>query len=108
MDVSRTLYAILFVVALAFPVRRFVLWFHEHGFDFARLIAEVTVNEPAKGVTGAVLIASLAAIIFMVGECITRRDRISIVAVPVTLVFGVAVGLPLYLYLRLRPIDPVE
>ncbi len=108
MDVSRTLYAILFLTALAFPVRRFVLWFHEHGFDFPLLIDEVTATGPATGVTGAVLIASLTAIIFMIGECITRRDRLSIVAVPVTLVFGVAVGLPLYLYLRLRPIDPVE
>jgi len=108
MDVSRTLYAILFLTALVFPVRRFVLWFQDHGFDLDLLIAEVTATEPAKGVTGAVIIASLAAIIFMVGECVTRRDRLSIVAVPVTLVFGVAVGLPLYLYLRLRPIDPVE
>jgi hypothetical protein len=105
MDVSRTLYAILFLAALAFPVRRFVLWFQENGFDWSRLIAEVTATQLGTGVTGAVLIASLAAIIFMIGECITRRDKLSIIAVPVTLVFGVAVGLPLYLYLRLRRIE---
>ena len=34
----------------------------------------------------------------------TRRDWFSLICVPVTLIFGVAVGLPFYLYLRLRPL----
>jgi len=104
MDVSRGLYLLLILAALAFPVRRFVLWIDAHGLDWDALLMELTASDPARSVTGAVLIASLAALIFMVGEAVTRRDWLSLIAVPVTLVFGVAVGLPLYLFLRLRQI----
>lgn len=104
MDVSRTIYLLLTVLALAFPVRRFVNWYSEHGMDFRLLAAELTVTDPARGVTAAVVIASAATIVFIVGESVVRRDWLSLVCVPVTLIFGVAVGLPLYLYLRLRPL----
>ena len=104
MDVSRTLYLVLAVAALVFPVRRFLTWFNANGFDLPALWLELMVSEPTKGVTGAVVIASLATLIFIVGEATTRRDWLSMVCVPVTLIFGVAVGLPLYLYMRLRPL----
>ena len=104
MDATRLFYLALTLVALAFPVRRFVAWFWEHGLDLGLLVEAVTVNEPAKGVTMAVLIASLATLAFIIGEAWTRRDWFSLICVPVTLIFGVAVGLPFYLYLRLRPL----
>ncbi|MEM7742170.1 MAG: DUF2834 domain-containing protein [Pseudomonadota bacterium] len=104
MDPTRLAYLALTLLALAFPVRRFVLWTQEHGLDLALLWQELTVNEPARSVTGAVLIASVAALLFMIGETFTRRDWWSLVAVPVTLIFGVGVGLPFYLFLRLRPL----
>lgn len=103
-DVSRTLYLGLTGLALVFPVRRFVTWVWENGLDLEALVAELTVSDPVRSVSVAVLIASMATIIFIVGEAFTRRDWWSLICVPVTLVFGVAVGLPLYLYLRLRPI----
>ena len=104
MDVSRSIYLVLTLLALAFPVRRFVTWFDENGLDLEALLAELTANDPVKGVTFALILASLATLVFIVGEATTRRDWLSLVCVPVTLIFGVAVGLPLYLYLRLRPI----
>lgn len=103
-DVSRTLYLGLTLVGLAFPVRRFVTWVWENGLDLQALVAELTVSDPVRSVSMAVLIASLATIVFIIGEAFTRRDWLSLICVPVTLVFGVAVGLPLYLYMRLRPI----
>lgn len=104
MDISRAIYLVLFLAALAFPVRRFILWVWENGLLWGPLIADLTASDPARSVTGAVLVASLAALVFMVGEAFTRRDWLSLSAVPVTLIFGVAAGLPLYLFLRLRPI----
>ena len=103
-DVSRTLYLLLTLAALAFPVRRFVLWFWENGLDFQKLVDALLASDPARGVTMAVLIASFATLIFIIGETFVRRDWWSLICVPVTLLFGVAVGLPLYLYMRLRPI----
>ena len=104
MDVSRTIYLLLTLVALAFPVRRFAEWFFEHGFDLSRLAQEVTATDPMRAVTFSVILLTCAALVFMVGEATTRRDWLSLICVPVTLIFGVAVGLPFYLYLRLRPL----
>lgn len=100
----RLIYLAVLVIALAFPVRRFVLWIAEHGLDIEMLIQALTASDPARGVTSAVLVASFATLCFIVGEATTRRDWLSLICVPVTLIFGVAVGLPLYLYLRLRPL----
>lgn len=104
MDISRTIYLLLTLAALVFPVRRFGMWLWDNGLDLQQLVAEVTVSDPVRGVTGAVLIASAATLVFIFGEAFARRDWLSLVCVPVTLIFGVAVGLPLYLFLRLRPI----
>ena len=104
-DISRTLFLILTVIGLAFPVRRFALWFHENGLDVDALTTALTATEPSRGVTGALFIASAAALVFMIGEAVTRRDWFSLICVPLTLIFGLAVGLPAYLYLRLRPLD---
>lgn len=102
MDPARLAYLALTLLALAFPVRRFVMWVQEHGLDLTLLWHELTINEPARSVTGAVFIASIAVLLFIVGEAYARRDWWSLVAVPVTLMFGVGVGLPFYLFLRLR------
>ena len=104
MDVTRTLYLLLTLAALVFPVRRFVTWVWENGLDMQALVADLTATDPARSVSMAVLIASFATLIFIIGEAFTRRDWWSLICVPVTLIFGVAVGLPLYLYLRLRPL----
>jgi len=104
MDLSRTLYLGLTLTALAFPARRMALWFWEHGLDLDLLAATLSASAPARSVAGAVLVASTATVVFVIGEAWVRCDRLSLVCVPVTLIFGVAVGLPLYLYLRLRPL----
>ena len=105
MTTSRVIYALITLAALAFPVRRFVLWFHDNGFDLPALWVELSATPVSLGLTGSLVLASAAAIIFIIGECLTRRDRLGLIAVPVTLIFGLAVGLPFYLFLRLRPVD---
>ena len=105
MDLTRTIFLGLTLAALAFPVRRMVLWLSEHGLDTDLLVGELTASDPARSVTGAVLIASAALVVFIIGEATIRRDWLSMVCIPVTLIFGVAVGLPLYLYMRLRPLN---
>lgn len=105
MDLPRLIFLGLTITALAFPVRRMVLWADEHGLDLSLLVADLTAGDAARSVTGAVLIASAAVVVFVIGEATIRRDWLSMVCIPVTLIFGVAVGLPLYLYMRLRPLS---
>ena len=105
MDLIRLIYLGLTLTALAFPVRRMVNWTQTHGLDVDLLVAELTAGEAVRSVTGAVLIASATLLVFVIGEATARRDWPSMICVPVTLIFGVAVGLPLYLYMRLRPLS---
>ena len=98
------LYLVLALLGLAFPVRRFANWLAETGGDWTALVAVATANEPTRGMVDALIIVSTASVLFMIGECVARRDRVSIIAVPVTILLGPAVGLPLYLYLRLRAV----
>lgn len=86
MDFTRLSFLALTLLALIFPVRRYVIWFSEHGFDLERLIKEITVNDPATGLVGAVLIASAGTIILIVGEAFLRRDWLSLICVPITLI----------------------
>lgn len=104
MDLSRTLYLLLALLGLVFPVRRFAQWFDSHGVDLALLTETLMGNLLTRGITDALIIVSTACIVFMVGECWLRRDRLSTIAIPTTLLLGPAVGLPLYLFLRLRRI----
>ena len=102
MDVARTFYLLLALAGLIFPVRRFVEWFNANGLDFGLLAQSLGASEPSRGLTSAIVIASLATVVFIVGEATTRRDWLSMICVPVTLLLGAAVGLPLYLFMRLR------
>lgn len=104
MDFTRSSFLALTLLALVFPVRRYVEWFAENGPDFALLVAEVTINGPATGLVDAILIVSAATIILIIGEAYLRRDWLSLICVPATMVFGAGVGLPLYLWMRLRPL----
>ncbi len=107
MDITRLSFLALTVLALVFPVRRYIQWFGEHGPDFRLLASEVTANGPATGLVDAILIASAATIILIIGEAYLRRDWWSLICVPATMVFGVGVGLPFYLWMRLRPIHSI-
>ncbi|MCF6304675.1 MAG: hypothetical protein L3J33_04835 [Rhodobacteraceae bacterium] len=50
-------------------------------------------------------IALLALTGFAGNECVARKYYLPLVALPVAVVFGLGAGLPLYLFLRSRPLD---
>lgn len=105
MSASRVLYALMAVAALAFPVRHFATWLWAHRADPEGMIAALFANDLVTGLIGVLVLTNAATVVFIVSECTIRRDRLGLIAVPVTMVYSVAVGLPLYLYLRLRPIE---
>lgn len=105
MSPARSFFLALTVFGLVFPTRRFALWFTENGLDFSAFRVAVTVNAATTGMVTSVVIVVAACVVFMISEALARQDPISLVAVPVTVLLGPAVGLPLYLFLRLRPLD---
>ena len=50
-------------------------------------------------------IALLALAGFAGNECVARKYYLPLVALPVAVVFGLGAGLPLYLFLRSKPMD---
>ncbi|MEM0943412.1 MAG: DUF2834 domain-containing protein [Pseudomonadota bacterium] len=99
---SRPIYLILALAGAAIPLRRYISWISENGFDGGAAMAAVSANGLTLGLGGTMLIVTLAVLVFIVTECAARRDEVAILAAPVTLVMGVAAGLPLYLFLRSR------
>jgi len=50
------------------------------------------------------IIASLAIIVWVSAEVAVRRNWVALIAIPATVLIGISSGLPLYLFLRTRPL----
>ncbi len=104
MSVLRMIYLVLAIWGAVHPMYYFVQWFNENGFDFRLLIDAWTVNAAARGVAWDLTIAAIALTVFIVAEVATRRNWLALIAIPATFGIGVSCGLPLYLFLRSRPV----
>ncbi len=80
----------------------FVSWFKENGWSLAGLIDAWYVNDSTHGLVWDLTIAAIALTVFVLAECVQRRDWLGLVAIPATYCIGVSCGLPLYLFLRSR------
>ncbi|MEM7506900.1 MAG: DUF2834 domain-containing protein [Pseudomonadota bacterium] len=102
---ARASYLGLALCGLIFPARRYGAWLLENGFDVGALQVALTQTPITAGLTGTVFVVTTATVVFIVAECRARRDPAAMMCVPLTLLFGVAFGLPFYLYLRQRRRD---
>lgn len=83
----------------------FVTWFRVEGNTLGGIIDAWTVNEAARGLMWDLTIAAVALTIWIIAEVYVRKDYwIGVVCIAATFCIGVSCGLPLYLYLRTRPI----
>ncbi|CUH79856.1 DUF2834 domain-containing protein [Tropicibacter naphthalenivorans] len=83
-------------------------YFSQHlistGWDFQALIDAWYVNDSTTGLTWDLTIAAITLTIWVLAEVAVRRNWLTLIAIPATFCIGVSCGLPLYLYLRSRPI----
>jgi len=96
----RHLYALLAVVGTVFPLWRFLPFLRDHGLD-PSLFVQQLFSTPVSGFFAMdVLISTLVLWLFVYFE--GRRISIPHRWAPVlaTIVVGVSLGLPLFLYLR--------
>ncbi len=104
MSPLRMLYLALAIWGAVHPMYHFVQWFGENGFDLAGMAAAWNVNAAASGLVWDLTIAAIALTVFIVTEVAVRRNWIALIAIPATFCIGVSCGLPLYLFLRTRPV----
>ena len=104
MSPLRLTYLALAIIGI-FPWVYFYGWFQANGWDLGAMIDAWYVNEATTGLVYDLTIAAIALTIFIIAECLARRDYLGLVAIPAIFMIGVSCGLPLYLFLRSRPLD---
>jgi len=104
MSPLRMTYLALAVWGAVHPMYWFVTWFRENGWSLAGMIEAWNVNAATTGLVWDLTIAAIALTVFIIAEVIARRNWVALVAIPATYCIGVSCGLPLYLFLRTRPV----
>lgn len=101
----RLIYLGLAIWGAIHPMYYFVTWFSEHGVDLGLMVEAWHTNAASSGLVWDLTIAAIALTVFVVAEVAVRRNWIALLAIPATFCIGVSCGLPLYLFLRSRPIE---
>lgn len=103
MSPIRIVYLVLAIVGATLPMYYFVTWFMENSWSIMAMVDAWHANASTTGLVWDLTIAAIALTVFIIAECVTRRDALSLLAIPATYCIGVSCGLPLYLFLRSRP-----
>ncbi len=100
----RWVYLGLAVWGAIHPMYYFISWFRDNGVSLSKMVDAWHVNAATSGLVWDLTIAAIALTVFIVSEVAVRRNWIALIAIPATFGIGVSCGLPLYLYLRSRPV----
>jgi hypothetical protein len=82
----------------------FVTHLRETGTGLAGLIDAWFVNAATTGLAWDLIIAAVALTVWIIAETAARRNWEALAAIPATIMIGLSCGLPLYLFLRSRPV----
>ena len=104
MSPLRLIYLGLAIWGAIHPMYYFLGYMQETGTGLSGLIDAWYVNGSTTGLTWDLTIAAIALTVWIVAEVSVRRNWLALIAVPATFGIGVSCGLPLYLFLRTRPV----
>jgi hypothetical protein len=104
MSVLRMIYLALAIWGAIHPMYYFVQWFLANGFDLMGMVDAWHANAASSGLVWDLTIAFIALTVWIIAEVAVRRNYIALIAIPATICIGVSCGLPLYLFLRTRPV----
>ena len=101
----RHLYLLLCFLGTILPYWKFVPWVMDHGLDLPLFFQELFASRIGASFGLDVVISAVVLFVFVGTE--GRRLSLSLLWLPVlaTLLVGVSLGLPLFLYLRQRKLD---
>ncbi len=104
MSPLRLTYLVLAIWGAVHPMAYFIAWFGDIGVSLSGLVQAWHTNAATSGLTWDLTIAAITLTIWIVAEVLVRRNWTSLIAIPATFLIGVSCGLPLYLFLRTRPV----
>ena len=100
----RLAYLALAIWGAIHPMAWFVKHMRDTGTGLAGLIDAWYVNASTTGLTWDLTIAAITLTIWIIAETTVRKNWLALIAIPATFAIGVSCGLPLYLFLRTRPV----
>ncbi len=100
----RWIFAALAVWGAIHPMYYFLRWFGQNGFDLMGMVDAWHANAASSGLVWDLTIAAVALTVWVLAEAVQRRLWLGLIAIPATFCIGVSCGLPLYLFLRTRPV----
>lgn len=103
MSPLRWLWLALAVWGAVHPMIWFVTWLRANP-GLPGMLDAWHANAATTGLTWDLTIAAVALICFILAETYVRKNWEALLAIPATLLIGVGCGLPLYLFLRARPV----
>jgi len=101
----RHVYLALCLVGALLPYWKFLPWILEHGLNLSLLCHELFATRIGAFFGLDVIVSAIALFVFIAIE--GRRLAMSLLWLPIiaTLLVGVSLGLPLFLYFRQRQLD---
>ncbi|WP_040672075.1 DUF2834 domain-containing protein [Rhodobacter ferrooxidans] len=104
MSPLRLLYLALATWGAIHPMYYFLRYMRENDGGFGAMIDAWYVNASTTGLTWDLTIAAISLTVWIVAETTVRKNWLALIAIPATFGIGVSCGLPLYLFLRSRPV----
>ncbi len=104
MSPLRIVYLLLAIWGAIHPMYWFMTWFGENGFDIWGMVDAWHANAASSGLVWDLTIAAVTLTVWICAEVWVRRNWLALIAIPATFCIGVSCGLPLYLFLRTRPV----
>ncbi|MEX0312003.1 MAG: DUF2834 domain-containing protein [Tateyamaria sp.] len=104
MSPVRIIYLGLAIWGAVHPMYYFISWFQANRWDLMAMVDAWHVNAATSGLVWDLTIAAIALTVWIISEVAVRRNWSALIAIPATFCIGVSCGLPLYLFLRSRPI----
>ena len=97
---TKHIYLLLGFLGVVLPYSQFLPWLAENGLNIPLLIEQIATPQIAAFGWLDVIISALVLFVFILTD--GRRQKVSRLWLPIagTLIVGVSLGLPLYLYLR--------
>ena len=97
---TKTIYLVLCLVGAVLPYFQFVPWLFQHGFNSTLFFQELLANRISTFFVLDVIVSAIVLITFVRAESTRLRIRRRWLPVLATLLVGVSLGLPLFLYMR--------
>ena len=104
MSPLRGLYLLLALWGTVHPMYYFIGWFNANEWSLLAMVDAWHANLATSGLVWDLTVAATALTVWILAETWVRRNWIALVAIPATFGIGVSCGLPLYLFLRSRPV----